>query len=517
MLTSVQIRDQLNKIEESELLRDSTMIKRFLNYVVNQTIDNPDNPLKQYTIAVEALGRPESFDPTFDPIVRIQAGRLRRCLEQYYQRYGEHDSVIISLPVGQYTPVFTAKQDRVAVAVTSSSITQEETMYTIAVEPLNDFRQLERNDFLAEGFSQELLAELALYKHLQIVRVGTDPTEAAKKKVARFLVTGSLYASGQTHRLSINLADNQTNQILWTTKQKFNYPAGDIISVQENIATWVAQEIAGLNGIVCERLYAESNWTSSFSPVAYATYMHFYKYNKNPTEQNASDLLGRVSELLVNEPNFAPGYAVLTNLYTDAYMFGLDKKNLELALEFGEKAVELQANNQICPAYYGYALMVGNKLNEAKMHFDKALALNPNSLYFTGSIGWAFCLMGFYDRGFELLKASMKNDLQYPKWFHLATFVYYTKLGDFNQALTEAISLEKPDLYWSPLIRLIAYANLGMEAEAMKQAIILQKLKPDFFDHPAEYISCLIKDVQLRNEMTQIVKNMEGNVLKKTA
>ena len=62
--------------------------------------------LKGYTIATEALGRDDNFDPQIDPIVRVEAGRLRYALEHYYSNGGAGDPVVIELPRGSYVPTF---------------------------------------------------------------------------------------------------------------------------------------------------------------------------------------------------------------------------------------------------------------------------------------------------------------------------------------------------------------------------------------------------------------------------
>ncbi len=74
--------------------------------MVETTLAGRGAEIKGYTIAVEALGRPEDFDPVSDPIVRVEAGRLRRALEQYYAGEGAADPVRIEVARGGYVPVF---------------------------------------------------------------------------------------------------------------------------------------------------------------------------------------------------------------------------------------------------------------------------------------------------------------------------------------------------------------------------------------------------------------------------
>jgi hypothetical protein len=79
---------QLAKILRSQVIRDSAMLRNFLSFIVKETLKPQGIHLKQYSIAVHAFNRSPDFDPTSDPIVRIQASRLRRILEQYYKEEG---------------------------------------------------------------------------------------------------------------------------------------------------------------------------------------------------------------------------------------------------------------------------------------------------------------------------------------------------------------------------------------------------------------------------------------------
>ena len=84
----------------------SPQLGRFLDYIVRRTLDGDEQAIKAYSIAVDVFGRAADFDPQVDPIVRVQARRLRSLLEQYYASAGMGDVVRITLPVGRYVPVF---------------------------------------------------------------------------------------------------------------------------------------------------------------------------------------------------------------------------------------------------------------------------------------------------------------------------------------------------------------------------------------------------------------------------
>ncbi len=88
----------------------SPKLAAFLRFVVEAALSGQSDRIKGYTIGTEALGRGKDFDPQIDPIVRVEAGRLRRTLEAYYAGAGIDDPVVIALPVGSYVPTFTPRE-----------------------------------------------------------------------------------------------------------------------------------------------------------------------------------------------------------------------------------------------------------------------------------------------------------------------------------------------------------------------------------------------------------------------
>ena len=98
------IREQLVRILNSGPFHQSQRRQRFLEYLVNETLAGRGERLKGYNVALEVFDRPETFDPTIDPLVRIEAARLREKLREYYETDGQNDPIRIELPKGSYTP-----------------------------------------------------------------------------------------------------------------------------------------------------------------------------------------------------------------------------------------------------------------------------------------------------------------------------------------------------------------------------------------------------------------------------
>jgi len=100
------VRVALERMAASEAFRGSPQLVAFLRYVVEATLRGQADRIKGYTIATEALGRTVDFDPQADPIVRVEATRLRRALTRYHASATGADGVQIDLPLGSYVPVF---------------------------------------------------------------------------------------------------------------------------------------------------------------------------------------------------------------------------------------------------------------------------------------------------------------------------------------------------------------------------------------------------------------------------
>src|SRR5712691_10288043 len=101
-----EVRAALDRVVASEAFRHAPQLTAFLRFVVETTLRGENDRIKGYTIATEALGRAGDFDPERDPIVRIEAGRLRRALERYYAGAGATDAIIIDVARGGYVPTF---------------------------------------------------------------------------------------------------------------------------------------------------------------------------------------------------------------------------------------------------------------------------------------------------------------------------------------------------------------------------------------------------------------------------
>jgi hypothetical protein len=103
-------REQVQRVLESQLFRVSELQRRLLKYLAEKSLSGEADQLKEYTLGVEALSKPESYDPRHDSSVRLQASKLRQKILEYYLTEGQADPVHIDFPRGRFKLVFTSRE-----------------------------------------------------------------------------------------------------------------------------------------------------------------------------------------------------------------------------------------------------------------------------------------------------------------------------------------------------------------------------------------------------------------------
>jgi len=104
-----QLSQQIDNIIKSHSLRGSESLCKLLQYLAKQSLYHPEAPLKEYQIATEVYGRPADFDPQTESTIRVQAGRLRLKLADYYATEGAADPIVVKIPKGSYHLIFEAR------------------------------------------------------------------------------------------------------------------------------------------------------------------------------------------------------------------------------------------------------------------------------------------------------------------------------------------------------------------------------------------------------------------------
>jgi len=109
--TSDEIRLQLRRMLQCKFFRHSPRLSRFFTFTVEQAVAGCEQRLKEYAIALEVFGKPDTFDPRMDSAVRVAARQLRAKIDLYYLTDGAHDPILVRYRPGDYIPKFYYRAD----------------------------------------------------------------------------------------------------------------------------------------------------------------------------------------------------------------------------------------------------------------------------------------------------------------------------------------------------------------------------------------------------------------------
>ncbi len=115
VVSSDAMQDQVERILRSDEFRSSEVLRRLLLYLAEKAASGEADQLKEYIVAIEGLGKPSSYDPQHNSGVRIQVGRLRQKLAEYYRGEGKADPLVIELPKGRFRLVCEPRQGTSAI------------------------------------------------------------------------------------------------------------------------------------------------------------------------------------------------------------------------------------------------------------------------------------------------------------------------------------------------------------------------------------------------------------------
>ena len=505
--TSETIRVHLERILKSAQFRASDKQKKFLGFVVNATLKGRASEIKGYTIGIAVYGRTEKFDPQVDPIVRVEAGRLRRALEHFYLTAGKDDPVRIKIPVGTYIPTFSAVPIPLSGAKTDASGQDNGELNTepsIAVMPLIDLTGDKDQEYFTDGLTEELTTELARYQDFQVIASQStmrfkgqevDVKEVGKDLGVRFLLTGTIRKDSKYIKVTIQLLDTSTTEQLWGESYKQDQGAADLIAVQEEIANRAIGVIADQYGLIKRRLSRESRKKAPSDLKAYDAVLRFHHYETELTPEAFEQALEALEEAIELDPDYGLAWAMLGHLHADNHALGFCEIEapLEKALTFAQKGVALAPQNQFARDALTLVYFHRDDKELFLQQVEETIALNPNSPYVVGVAGWHMMLYGVWDRGLTLLKKGMKLNPYHPTWFHLALYIYYYHRGMYESAFSEALKFNFPELFWDPLMRAAAFGQMGKKEEATVAVDDLLKLEPNFINRGRSMINRYVK------------------------
>ena len=212
----MEIQTQLEKILASEVFAGSDRMSRFLRFTVDRVLQGQASHIKEYLLGLEVFDRSASYDPRIDPIVRVEARRLRSKLKQYYETEGRDDPMVIDFPKGSYVPVFAPRKRQ---------LRPPREDQTIAVLPFVNLSSDPENDYFSDGLTEELIHALTKIEGLRVVAWGSafqfkgkvrDFQEIGQQLKVSTVLEGSVRREGDTLRIAAQLIRASDGQYLWS-------------------------------------------------------------------------------------------------------------------------------------------------------------------------------------------------------------------------------------------------------------------------------------------------------------
>ncbi|MGD9384619.1 MAG: hypothetical protein PVH55_11260 [Desulfobacterales bacterium] len=486
-LTIGKIRRQLQRILDSPEFHATDQQRKFLEFVVTEALAGRNLEIKGYTVATQVFGRKENFSQATDPIVSIQANKLRRALERYYLVAGKQDSIHIDILKGTYVPTF-SEQTMIESDATelNSKITVESfkgSWPTVLIRPFKNLTGNPEMNHWASGLATELATEITRYQEIRVLIQGPEAVgRRSSDTVARFVVDGNVQKNMLGIKVAVYLVDTSTNMKIWGESHQSELDAAQLISFQEEVAKTVAGKISCEDGIISKNLSIELRDKPPRDLKTYEAILRYYEYDQTLTPEKFFRAMDALTIASDNDPECGLVWSILGRLHANIYSLEFPgyETALKKAVAFAEKGIRLNPDNQRARAILGFVRMLENEIPGALAETERALSLNPNSLLFLDKIGYLMTLLGEWEHGPALIRKAIRFNPYYKPVVHYALWVDCLRQEEYERAHLETQRFITPSIFWYSLAKAATLGQLGRYEEGEQAVKHLLKLKPDF-------------------------------------
>jgi adenylate cyclase len=468
----------------------------FLRFVVAATLAGRSNEVSQHAIAADVFGRVGDFDPTTDPIVRMQAGRVRRSLEHYYLTAGAADPVSIKIPKGTYVPTFAFREPSTEVAAPVAAPTAADTHSwpTLLVAPLRNLTGRTEADVIAEGLTFDLSAELSRYSALHVFLATGDQSAHTPEPATRFRVDGTVGLHAGDFRINLRLIDRANGRVMWARA----YPcpsesteAGRLREVIEETAATIAEE----NGVVMSRLLNEAGKRHGLNGDAYGAVLRHHYYESTRSPEAFVEALQALRTAVAKHPDCALCWSYLARLGAIHWSLGLpgDAIPVDEVLSAAQRGATLDPASVPVRLILAYVQILHDEVDPARVEIETALRMNGESIFWLDGIGYFLTLAGEFEQGPALIRQAVRVNPYHRPVCHAALWLDALRRHDPPAALAEARAYSPPAVFWYPLMEAVALVADDRVAEATAAVQRLLQLKPDFPERAHWFITRYVK------------------------
>jgi tetratricopeptide (TPR) repeat protein len=528
ILPAEKIRAALDRMVGSEMFRDSPQLAAFLRFVTEAELRGESDRIKGYTIGVEALGRGKDFDPQADPIVRVEATRLRRTIERYYAGPGASDPVIITLSPGSYVPAFRARATNVSRAVPEavpagsrrnrriaglaglavliviagiflypqaanrisvSSLQPGNGMPTILLEPLAVTGTPVRDLVLQGELLEKLRDAISRFDTLNAA-LPKDIADAKQRGITypiRFRLTGVVeYRDDGTTNLRFQLFDAEDNALVWSRQfERFaatgSRAAAEDITVTE-LVTSVAQPFGVVRAYERNRYLATGRGDPRYNCIVESSES---LRSFDPVQHRKAKAC--LETLTRADPAFASGFAYLAALNLREFQFDIgvtagSREALDRALVLARQAIEKQPESSRAYQILSAVLFGRQDYPASVAAAERAVALNRYDMTVLSDYGGRLLMTGEVDKGLALLERAAGFGTQRPSWYNFYLFLGYYLKNDVAKASHYANQITPERYPLGHVAHALTAAAAGNREQARAALLKLIGLRPAWRD-----------------------------------
>ena len=498
-----EVRAQLRRILGSTVFVRSERLTHFLTFIVEEALQGRQGDLKEYRVGVVVCGRRESYDPRTDPVVRVEARRLRSALDVYYAQEGGKDAVLISLPKGGYAPSFAYPRSAspevpaapapvrrrwkkaLTLALTGVIVMAASGIYLFShgkrgASPTNtivlaDFSNTTGDAVFDDALRQGLAAQMAQSPYLNLLsdaRVAQTLTLMGKPRGTRLtadLAREVCERTGETVVIQGSISNLGKQYVLGM--KAINCHTGDLLAEEQDLANGKEQVMGALasgatklrhrlgESLASVQKYdaPPENVTTPSLEALQAYSLGFRVHTVNLDEAGAAALFERAVAL---DPHFAMAYARLAVCYSNL-------GELSRAVENMRKAYELQSQVSeherlfILSLYHEF--VTGN-LEEARKTYELRAQIYPYDDIPIGNVGNVYFLLGRYDKALADTQEALRRNPGSRIW-NGNLVSSYIALGQLPEAKAAAESARSRQLD-SPWLHLCLYLIAFQQGDA---------------------------------------------------
>jgi adenylate cyclase len=480
-----EIRAELRCVLGSSEFNASERNRRFLEYVVEETLAGRAGRIKAYNIATEVFGRDVNFDPQLDPVVRMEARRLRRSLERFYLTDGRRSLIRIEMPKGGYVPEFHHPAVKGAPAAGVAPPTLLDVSHfpvhgsSILVAPFDAEGDESMFPGFNRGFGHQILVGLSRFPEIEVFEPSATPWDQPTQDNGHlqpdfggdFVLGGSTSLYGGVLNVKAVLAEARTGRVVWGQTFERKVGPADILYCRDDIANAITRILAEPYGVIfkCNARAAEGKAADRLTPLDCV--IRFYQYRRSHRRELFAQACALLERSVVANPDYAEAFACLSHIYSDGYRFGFASGEpqamlLQRAAQLAERAIELAPDSSRGHHARGVACWLLSDVSGSLEAMFTALAINPNATEVMAELGLFLSLAGNWMRGVPLLEEAFARNSADFSSHRIGLSLYHFVNGRYEDALAEAHRIHTPDAASGFVAEAISLIRLGRCAEA---------------------------------------------------